>query len=64
MKRTDILTIPQVVKEYDLPDFGVRGWVKRKAFPVLMCGNRVYIARHVLEAYLEKGGELYDAKKR
>ena len=56
-----ILTIKQAAKTYGFPEFGLRTLVKRGAFPVIRCGNRCYITRTVLEAYIEKGGETYDA---
>ena len=57
-----ILTIRQAAEQFGFPEYGLRGLVKRGAFPVIRCGNRCYIARAVLEAYLDKGGERYDVK--
>jgi hypothetical protein len=58
-----VLTIREVSKEYSFPEFGLRTLVKTGAFPVIRCGNRCYIARSVFEGYLEKGGEVYNAKR-
>ena len=63
MDEQKIITIKQAAKEYGLPEFGLRGLIKRKAFPVIQCGNRCYLTRQVLEAYIEKGGEFYATKK-
>jgi hypothetical protein len=61
MSGQNLLTIKQAAAAYGLPEFGLRGLVKRRAFPVIQCGTRCYVTRAVLEAYLEKGGELYAA---
>ena len=63
MDSKKILTIKQAAKIYGFAEFGLRGLVKRGAFPVIRCGNRCYIAQAVLEAYIEKGGEVYDPKR-
>ncbi len=57
-----ILTIREASALYGFPEFGLRGLVKRGAFPVIRCGNRVYISRTVIEAYFERGGAAYDAR--
>lgn len=54
------LTINETAAEYNFPAFAIRTLVKRKAFPVIQSGNRVYIMRHVFEDYLKTGGALYD----
>ena len=59
-----ILTVRQAAREYGFPEFGLRNLIKRGAFPVISCGNRSYISRTVLEDYITKGGEKYDAKRR
>ena len=59
MEQRKILTVRQAAAQYGFPEYGLRGLIKRKAFPVIQCGNRCYITRSVLEAYIEKGGELY-----
>ena len=63
MDTKTILTIRQAAQLFGFPEFGLRGLIKRGAFPVIRCGNRCYIAKAVLEAYIEKGGETYDAKR-
>jgi hypothetical protein len=63
MEQEKILTIKQAAKQYGFPEYGLRGLIKRGAFPVIRCGNRSYITRTVLEAFIEKGGETYDAGK-
>ena len=59
----NILTIRQAAKEFGFPEFGLRTLVKGGAFPVIRCGNRVYISRAVFEKYVERGGEVYDRKR-
>jgi hypothetical protein len=61
--KTSVGTIKQIAKEYSFPEFGLRGLVKCGAFPVITCGNRVYIVRQVFEDYLKTGGERYDGKQ-
>jgi hypothetical protein len=63
MEEQRILTIRQAAERYGFPEFGLRTLIKRKEFPVIQCGNRCYITPAVLEAYISKGGEVYDAKK-
>jgi len=52
-----LLTINETAREYGVPNYGIRGLVKTGKFPVIQCGNRVYISREVFENYLAKGGE-------
>ena len=63
MNEQKILTIRQAARMFGFPEFGLRGLVKRGAFPVVRCGNRCYIAKIVLEEYIQRGGETYDAKR-
>ena len=63
MENKQVLTIKEASREFGFPEFGLRGLIKRGAFPVIMCGSRCYITRRVLEDYLCKGGELYGAKR-
>jgi len=62
MEKKTVLTIKEAAKEYRFPEFGLRGLVKRGAFPVIMCSSRVYISRQVFEDYLKSGGEVYGKK--
>lgn len=57
------LTIKETAKEFQFPEYAIRTLVKRRAFPVIQTGNRVYICRDVFTEYLQKGGELYDPDK-
>ena len=59
-KKKAVLTIKELAKEFGFPEFGIRGLIKRGAFPVIKCGNRCYVVRDVFEEYLRSGGELYD----
>ena len=59
MNEQKMLTIRQAAQMFGYPEFGLRGLVKRGAFPVIRCGNRCYIVRAILEAYLEKEGVRY-----
>lgn len=61
MNEKKILTIKEAAREYGFPEFGLRGIIKKGRIPVIQCGSRCYITRAVFEAYLEKGGEVYDA---
>ena len=63
MNEQKILTSKQAAQVFGFPEFGLRGLVKRGAYPVIRCGNRCYIVRAILEAYLEKGGEVYTVKR-
>ncbi len=63
MESKKIMTINETAKEYQFPAFAIRNLIKRGAFPVIQTGNRCYIVREVFDAYLEKGGELYAAKR-
>ena len=63
MEQQNIVSIPRASKITGFPAFGLRGLVKRGDIPVIQCGNRCYINLAVLKAYLEKGGEAYDAKR-
>jgi hypothetical protein len=58
-KMPSVATIKQVSQEYDFPEWGLRGLVKRQAFPTIKCGNRTYIVREIFENFLKSGGELY-----
>ena|GEM_PF-2854896 len=59
-----VMTIREVSREFNFPEYGVRTLVKTGAFPVVKCGNRAYIVRSTFERYLESGGEVYNAKQR
>jgi len=59
MEKKQVLTIKEASREFGFPEFGLRGLIKRGAFPVIMCGSRCYITRQILESYLQKGGEVY-----
>jgi len=59
MEKKTVLTIRELSKEYSFPEYGLRGLIKRGAFPVILCGNRAYVARQVFEDYLKSGGEVY-----
>jgi hypothetical protein len=63
MEQQKILTIKQAAQMFSFPEYGLRSLIKRGAFPVIRCGNRCYITKSVLEAYLEKGGEVYATKR-
>ena len=53
------LTIKETAKEFQFPEWGLRTLVKQGAFPVIQCGNRVYICRDVFAEYLKQGGKTY-----
>lgn len=52
-----ILTIRETAREFQFPEFAVRTLVKRGAFPVILAGTRIYIAREVFERFIKAGGE-------
>jgi hypothetical protein len=54
-----VLTVKELSKEFGFPEYGIRGLIKRGAFPVIKCGNRCYVTRQVFEDYIKSGGELY-----
>lgn len=58
-----VLTIKEAAGHFGFPEYGLRSLVKRGAFPVIMCGNRAYISRAVLEAFFERGGEALGARR-
>lgn len=64
MEGQKILTIRQAAERYGFPEFGLRTLIKRKEFPVIQCGNRCYITTAVFEAYISKGGNVYDPKRK
>lgn len=57
MNSKSILTIKEVAREFNFPEFAIRTLVKRKAFPVIRIGNRNYITRDVLDQFIKSGGE-------
>lgn len=63
MEQKTALTIKETAKEFTFPEFAIRTLVKRKAFPVIQVGNRCYIARHVFQDFLQKGGNLYEPEQ-
>ena len=58
-----VFTIKELAQKYHFPEYGIRGLVKRNAFPVIMCGTRCYITRKTFEDFISTGGELYSAQK-
>lgn len=62
MEQKQALTIKETAREFTFPEYAIRTLVKRKAFPVIQAGTRVYILRHVFAEYLKSGGALFDPK--
>ncbi len=55
-----ILTIKETAKLYGFPEYTLRRLIRENRIPCIRSGNRAYINPRVFEAFLEKGGELYD----